>query len=167
MSFQHLVWYFSYYGVLSILSAFYLSILSVHYCKWQTTMLSCFYMIETLAVSSTAKWGMIKVFWLDLTWQVTGPVIHIYYIQCPLTNAQSHLWVNVLVDVDVADSLTVAQDGDVKAVGLDLLHQLLGAPRDHQVNVLMHVQQVSDVLTTTDLKQGGSRDVCKVDRCKG
>ena len=67
----------------------------------------------------------------------------------------------------MADALAVAQDGDVKAVGLDLLHQLLGAPRDHQVNVLMHVQQVNDVLTTTDLKQGGSKDVCKADRCDG
>ena len=75
-------------------------------------------------------------------------------IPCPLTNAESHFWADILIDVDVTDSLAVAQDWDVLAVQLDLLHQLLGAPWDHQVNVLMHVQQVRDVLASTDLKQG-------------
>ena len=75
-------------------------------------------------------------------------------IPCPLTNAESHFWADILIDVDVTDSLAVAQDRDVLAVQLDLLHQLLGAPWDHQVNVLMHVQQVRDVLAPTDLKQG-------------
>ena len=65
--------------VFFILWGFVHSICLLHYCKWQTTMLSCFYMIETLAVSSTAKWGMIKVFWLDLTWQVTGCHTHILH----------------------------------------------------------------------------------------
>jgi hypothetical protein len=72
-------------------------------------------------------------------------------VQSVLTDSHGHFWVTLLVNVDVADAFTVAQDRDLLAVGLNLLHQLLGATRDDQVNVVIHLQQVRDVLTTAHL----------------
>ena len=47
-----------------------------------------------------------------------------------LTDTEHHIRVDVLVDVDVANPLTVAEDRDVTGGGLDMLHKLLGATGD-------------------------------------
>jgi len=69
-------------------------------------------------------------------------------------NAQGLLQIRIPVDIDVADALGVAQDGDVQRLLLDAAHQLGGAPRDDQVDVVLHGQQVADLLARGNLEWG-------------
>lgn len=51
--------------------------------------------------------------------------------------------VRFFVDVHVADAFGVAHHRDVLTLRLDAAHQLAGAARDYQVDVLLHREQVS------------------------
>ena len=68
-----------------------------------------------------------------------------------LTDFQGARKIRLLVDVDVANALGVTQDRDVAALLLDASNQLAGSARDHQVNVLIHREQVADLLSSRHL----------------
>lgn len=59
--------------------------------------------------------------------------------------------VGLAVDVHVAHALGVTQHRNVFALLLDGADELAGAAGDHQVDVLVHGQQVADLLASGNL----------------
>lgn len=54
--------------------------------------------------------------------------------------------VGLFVDVDVANAFSVTEDRNVLRLLLDAAHELGGAARDDEVDVLVHRQQIADFL---------------------
>ena len=67
------------------------------------------------------------------------------------TYSERHLLVDVFIHVDMTDALRVAQDRDGFALLLDGPHKVTGPSGDHEVNVLVQVEEVLDVFTATHL----------------
>ncbi len=68
------------------------------------------------------------------------------------TDFEGFVQVGLAVDVDVADALGVTEHGDVAALLLDGAHQIAGTARDHQIDVLVHGQQVADLVSRRYLR---------------
>lgn len=60
-----------------------------------------------------------------------------------VTYLESSLRIGFVIDVHVANPFGVAQHRDIAALLLDGAHQLAGTSRYHQVDILVHCQQVA------------------------
>ncbi len=79
------------------------------------------------------------------------------------TYFQGSNWIGFAVNVNVANAFGVTQHRNVAALLLDRAHQLARSSRNHQVNVLVHRQQVADFFSSRHLFQYNKRK-CAVNK---
>lgn len=70
---------------------------------------------------------------------------------CGRTNFDDFIDAGVCIDIDVADSLTVAEHRDALGRPLNVPHQLGGTSRDNQVDHLVQSAQILHLLASAHL----------------
>ena len=68
-----------------------------------------------------------------------------------LTDLQGFVWVSSLIDIDMADAVSMAKDRNVAALVFDHLNQLIGSTRDHEIDVGIQLQEITHVFSCVDL----------------
>ena len=91
--------------------------------------------------------------------------LHTYTFPC--TYFQGFHRVGLVVDVNVTDPFSVSQNGDIAALLLDRADQLARSSRNHQINVLIHRQQVADLFASRNLKKKTRKIIIRVNEKRG
>lgn len=68
--------------------------------------------------------------------------------------AQRLLQIGIAIDVDMANALGMTQHGYVQRLLLNVAHQFRGATWYNQINVILHGQQIADLLASRNLPKG-------------
>jgi hypothetical protein len=82
-------------------------------------------------------------------------ISHLIAFECRKSSIKLYLKsfsrISILVNVDMADSFGVAENWNHLALLLDGSNQIVGASRDHQIDVFVQLEQITDGFASGNL----------------